>query len=295
MFKKILYLLLLILVFVCSGFLVSCGGASESLEESEGYYEKVDDGSMTKEEAQATGGVYVLTAEDKYYPAREGMNLMYSADHLLFTETSSDIPVVNQGDKLVVFTALTIDESKSRTVFPVTQTGYTIPVYKEAENDDWEVSNLYYDDQPMGYGTQLESVDGLQEVERNVNYIDSDSLCSEERGECKRPYNCKIFIFDNIKDVVVGYYSGSYYEELVFTSDIQYFVYNSCVKGGSYSEPSSSFTGIPSQISLTDQGYAIIDTDHLDPGLYIVKAGDDKEYYSSGKDDSQEGFVFEKK
>lgn len=93
---------------------------------------------MTKEEAQSNNGLYILKDNSDYYPAPKGEdpdqvfgdNPGIRPYNLLFLEADSNIPVLDSsnGDKLVLFTSEEINTSEPRTIFPVVQNGYTIPV-----------------------------------------------------------------------------------------------------------------------------------------------------------------------
>ena len=112
-------------------------GCSTETSDDDYYDEEESRDYMTKEEAQSNNGLCILKDDNAYYPAPEGEKpeqvfdtYFNSSYNFLFINANSNIPVLDSsnGDKLILFTSEEINTSEPRTIFPVVQNGYTIPV-----------------------------------------------------------------------------------------------------------------------------------------------------------------------
>lgn len=260
---------------------------------------------MTKDEAQSNTGIYILKDGNAYYPAPEGEkpeqvfgdNGWIRPYNFLFLSADSDIPILDpsNGDKLVLFTFEEINTSEPRTIFPVVQNGYTIPVCYINFKNEW--SNRLK-------GTTPDTIDQISvkdmdssQIASLPNVVESYSFCkipARHTPECgQQDSGCAIFSFDSNKEVPIGYYNGSSYEETSFQSNILYFAFDACAD---YGLTYGDFRGKKESISLTQDGYAIIDTSDLTPGFYIAREKDDKELSDVVKrGDGGVGYVFEVK
>lgn len=243
---------------------------------------------MTKEEAQSNNGLYILKDNSDYYPAPEGEdpdqvfgdNPGIRPYNLLFLEADSNIPVLDSssGDKLVLFTSEEINTSEPRTIFPVVQSGYTIPVcYINFENE-W--SNRLEETTPDTIDhVSVKDMDSTQ-IASLPNVVESYSFCKNPARyvpECnKQNCGCAIFNFDSNKEIPIGYYNGSSYKETSFQSNIRYFAFDACAEEINAAKL-GDFRGKKESISLTQDGYAVINTSDLTPGFYIAREKDDDE------------------
>lgn len=281
-------------------------GCSTETSDDDYYDEEESRDYMTKEEAQSNNGLYILKDDNAYYPAPEGEKpeqvfdtYFNSSYNFLFINANSNIPVLDSsnGDKLILFTSEEINTSEPRTIFPVVQNGYTIPVCYLNFSNEWS---------DRLDGTTPDTIDHISVKDMNSsqiaslpNVVESSSFCKNPAShvpECnKRGAGCAIFNFDSNKEIPIGYYNGSSYEETSFQSNIRYFAFDACAQATNAVE-FGDFRGKKESISLTQDGYAVINASDLTPGFYIAREKDDKELPTKVKlGRGGMGYVFEVK
>ena len=173
-----------------------------------------------------------------------------------------------------------INTSEPRTIFPVVQSGYTIPVcYINFENE-W--SNRLEETTP-------DTIDHVSVRRYGFHTNRITTKCqSESYSFCKNPARyvpecnkqncgCAIFNFDSNKEIPIGYYNGSSYKETSFQSDIRYCAFDACAEEINAAKLGDFRGKRRSSISLTQDGYAVINTSDLTPGFYIAREKDDDE------------------
>lgn len=292
--KFLIVVLTVSMVFIFMG----CGNTEENQTENNMYDEEVELEGYSQEDAQMIGGYFIQNVDNRYIQLARGCNLDDRSQGSFVTcdiTEYPDVPVVHEGETIVLFTESDIDVNKNRTAFNVLQEGYTIPMYYDNTYDHFDMPDYYGE----FYEETIDNIDGVDmETFMQNNAISAADFCKAEgqtligkRG-CNSKYLIQLLPFDEIKDVNVGYYDGSTYNEITLQSSFKYFAYDGC----SDNDDGEYFRGNTLPIELTKEGYAIVDVSSLPAGTYIIREKDDDYYiHDYTLTNSDESYVFQKK
>lgn len=307
--KKRLALILVIALFIvllsrCIFYPASTGRTRSDDSAEASKQTAAEAGGVSKESAQSTGGIYILRSDGYYYSLQHAASVGndYSNDNLVVTAANHEnIPTLSRDDKLVFFSENTLPELHC---YPVLKSGYTIPIsfglyynYNYAYDKD-DQHEVYV----TNFGGTFEPVDSvlISEVNRlyNCGFPENNQEIEIVGEDFKTFFETYVFdaceycangacwgsdyIFADLpqnKEISISWYVGTQYNECDLTANIHYFVFDGCDNGGRHSVD-------PIELQLTQDGYAILDTDSLSSGQYILhqKIPLFDEYYS---------FVFE--
>lgn len=258
---------------------------SNSHPNSEGVFPpELEPVGISQEEASERGGLFVKTAENRYLPLQNNIDIGANNDHLFLTLPDEEyVPVLGDSCDLVLFSS-----NKPKNIYvmiPVLREGFTGPYFFSetrgeiyAEYASWEnrynfwqadalreATNTYY-----GISAVVEEIDGKSfEDFFKENTFDTGDYCSSQ----KCSYNN---IWDAVEGetITYGFFAGTKYTELQAVADLKYYIIDGCEKlyFQDYSVDNSykAWTGVRCEASLTKEGYAIIDTSTLENGKYVV-------------------------
>lgn len=287
--KKLFALILAIAVFLSlfTGCAVHGPSSTNNLPDSD-QQTAAEIGGMTKDSAQAEGGVYILRSDGYYYSLQRAASVGndYSNDNLVVTAAyHENIPTLSRDDKLVYFSTSTLLDLFC---YPVMKSGYTIPLsfssyyqynYAYEKYDQHEVS-------VPSFGGTFESVDSVLNSELNRLYNSGFPSGKQEidiLGEdFKSFFESHVFdatdyctngacwgsdyIFADLpknENITISWFVGTQYNECELVANIHYFVFDGCDNGGKHSVD-------PVELEFTQDGYAIIDISSLPSGYYVL-------------------------
>lgn len=247
---------------------------------------------VDKATAQSEGGLYILLENGSYWPlqrAEKTANGYDEDDNFVMTSIyTEDIPVLHDGDKLVMFSEDGISEI---VVFSVLDDGYTLPLnfesypnygYEEQDVSVFEFTGLFIVDEaldtqaralyaagyPERHGGEIEIENYGYENFFNDRVIDSNIFCSQPTdwagGDGCWLRGMLFADMEKEEEVTISFYQGTQYVEHTMTADLHYFAYDGCEKNGEYS-------GEYPEIILTKEGYAEVDISTLSNGYYVLR------------------------
>ena len=263
--------------------------------------EKTQNLGVTEEVAKECGGFYILS-NNSFYPLQEAGEVFGNTlSNLVFTDPEKeDIPVMKPGDKLVLFRKDRVADHY--VAIPVKETGYTIPVAFSNPTELGSGNKVFLEiiEIPMfnqkittigeKETIKVESVNGELYSRFFENKVfNNKSFCSAMEGEfvhigCGALDQTYYADLNEGESVKISYYEGTEYTEIEKNADIKYYAFDGCKKSNEYAVL-GDYTGINMNVLLSQNSYALLNTDTIDSGLYIITLDDLKDNSYLSNDD----------